>query len=171
MTKSLSDKNSSSDRILDIIEKRNLAQFGDPQGPSPDQLHALGKSWEQILQSSCNVAGEGRKFLPERMKPLKKHYDLSECLFYILFEESDSDPSYVNIFYGCIKEKYPIVATGSMKLLSDEYLLVVTLNEYSFSLHWHYAIGLTLRAENPESNDIVIEIAHYVDAELKKLKD
>ena len=169
MTKSSSDENSNNDRVLDIIEKRNLVQFGDPQGPSVDQLQALGKSSEQIIVSSCVVASEEIEFVPEKMNELKPHYDKSKCVFYILFEEDSSAFSYVNIFYACIKAKYPIEGVDGLKILSAEYLLIAKLGEYSLSLDWHYAVGLTLRAETPESNDIVTEIAHYINAEIKEL--
>jgi hypothetical protein len=34
------------------FEARNLAKYGDPLGPSVDQLRAGGKSWEQIIEGA-----------------------------------------------------------------------------------------------------------------------
>ena len=31
----------------------SLARYGDPFGPSPEQLHAAGKSWEEIIDAAC----------------------------------------------------------------------------------------------------------------------
>ena len=39
------------------FEARNLAKYGDPLGPSVDQLRAAGKSWEQIIEGATRPGG------------------------------------------------------------------------------------------------------------------
>jgi hypothetical protein len=39
------------------ITRRNLRKYGDPLGPSVEQLRARGRTWEQISESACRPGG------------------------------------------------------------------------------------------------------------------
>jgi RHS repeat-associated protein len=39
------------------MEARNMAKYGNPVGPTADQLHAAGKTWEQIIESASRPGG------------------------------------------------------------------------------------------------------------------
>jgi hypothetical protein len=39
-------------------EARNIEKYGNPLGPTVDQLRAQGKTWEQIIDSSARAGGK-----------------------------------------------------------------------------------------------------------------
>jgi hypothetical protein len=39
------------------FELRNIEKYGDPLGPSIEQLRAQGKTWEQIIDSASRAGG------------------------------------------------------------------------------------------------------------------
>lgn len=39
-------------------EARNMEKYGNPLGPTVDQLRAQGKTWEQIIESSARAGGK-----------------------------------------------------------------------------------------------------------------
>src|SRR5690606_35736905 len=44
------------------FEQRNIKRYGDPLGPSIDQLRGAGKSWEQIVESATRSGGRDLGF-------------------------------------------------------------------------------------------------------------
>jgi RHS repeat-associated protein len=48
--------------VLKTIEARNLKLYGDPLGPSVDQLRAAGKSWDDIIESAARPGGSDLGF-------------------------------------------------------------------------------------------------------------
>jgi len=47
---------SPADKVLEF-EQRNIAKYGNPLGPSIDQLRAAGKSWDDIIESATRSGG------------------------------------------------------------------------------------------------------------------
>ncbi len=39
------------------FEQRNTLKYGNPLGPSADQLRAAGKTWEQIVEGASRSGG------------------------------------------------------------------------------------------------------------------
>jgi hypothetical protein len=39
-------------------EARNIQKYGNPLGPTVDQLRAQGKTWEQIIDSAARASGK-----------------------------------------------------------------------------------------------------------------
>jgi hypothetical protein len=39
------------------FEQRNILKYGNPLGPSADQLRAAGKTWEQIIEGAARPGG------------------------------------------------------------------------------------------------------------------
>jgi RHS repeat-associated protein len=48
--------------LLKQWEQRNIEKYGDPIGPTADQLHAQGKSWEYIIESATRPGGKDLGF-------------------------------------------------------------------------------------------------------------
>ena len=48
--------------LLKTIEARNTKLYGNPLGPSIDQLRAAGKSWDDIIESATRAGGSDIKF-------------------------------------------------------------------------------------------------------------
>jgi len=44
--------------MVQKFEQRNLNKYGDPLGPSIDQLRASGKSWNDIIDSALRPGGK-----------------------------------------------------------------------------------------------------------------
>jgi len=44
------------------FEQRNIERYGDPLGPSIEQLRDAGKSWEQIIESATRPGGSDLGF-------------------------------------------------------------------------------------------------------------
>lgn len=44
------------------FEQRNIDRYGDPLGPSIEQLRGAGKSWEQIIESATRPGGRDLGF-------------------------------------------------------------------------------------------------------------
>jgi len=44
------------------FEQRNIERYGDPIGPSIEQLRKAGKSWEQIIESATRSGGRDLGF-------------------------------------------------------------------------------------------------------------
>lgn len=43
-------------------EQRNINKYGNPLGPTIEQLRAQGKTWEQIIESATRPGGEDLGF-------------------------------------------------------------------------------------------------------------
>ena len=52
---------SPADAVLKF-EQRNIKEYGNPVGPSADQLHAAGKTWDQIIESAARPGGSDLGF-------------------------------------------------------------------------------------------------------------
>jgi hypothetical protein len=48
--------------LLEEITQRNIAKYGDPLGPTVDDLVASGKTWEQIIDSASRAGGQDLNF-------------------------------------------------------------------------------------------------------------
>jgi len=44
------------------FEQRNIEKYGDPLGPSIQQLRKAGKSWEEIIESATRSGGRDLGF-------------------------------------------------------------------------------------------------------------
>ena len=44
------------------FEQRNIEKYGDPLGPSIDQLRSTGKTWAQIIESATRPGGKDLGF-------------------------------------------------------------------------------------------------------------
>lgn len=52
-----------SDQVA-IYESRNIEKYGNPLGPSVDQLRAQGKIWQEIIDSAARPGGGDLSFVP-----------------------------------------------------------------------------------------------------------
>lgn len=58
--------------MLKGIEQRNIKKYGNPLGPTADQLHQSGKSWKDIINSSSRAGGDDLNFAPPGFNRSKK---------------------------------------------------------------------------------------------------
>ena len=45
-----------------IFEQRNIEKYGNPLGPTVEQLRAQGKTWEDIIESAARPGGKDLGF-------------------------------------------------------------------------------------------------------------
>ena len=50
--------------MLSNVEARNIRLYGNPMGPSVDQLLAKGKTWQEIIQGAAKPRGQDLDFSP-----------------------------------------------------------------------------------------------------------
>jgi hypothetical protein len=50
--------------MLKAIEARNIREYGNPLGPSIQQLRAEGKTWQQIIEGAARAGGKDIDFSP-----------------------------------------------------------------------------------------------------------
>ena len=81
----------------------------------------------------------------------------------------DSEYSSAETVAQIIVEKFKANLDASVAdILCDNYCIIAHIANCSLGIDWNYAMGLTIRAENKESEEKLEEVAKHVYAELVK---
>ena len=51
-----------SPELVKVFEQRNIQKYGNPIGPTADQLQQSGKTWEEIIKSATKPGGKDLGF-------------------------------------------------------------------------------------------------------------
>lgn len=161
----------SSSESQEIYYKRNIERYGDPLGPSIEDLRKGGKSWEEIIESACS-AGIRNKMNFKEQSTLKGPFFYNNLMSYYILKDDGSNFNDVDLAINAISVNYDVEVKKRIEIPVDCYFVIADINKkYSICLECHYAIGVIVASENEQSKDVVAEIANYLNKEIFNKKE
>lgn len=91
---------------------------------------------------------------------------INERIRFVVLPESISSFNDVDIAIGHIKLKYDVNIKEKIEGLDTNWIVAVVNKQYEICIRYHDLIGLTICAENEQSNEIITEIANYLSKEV-----
>ncbi len=85
---------------------------------------------------------------------------------YVILPESISNFNDVDIAIDQIKLKYDVDIKEKIEGLDTNWIVACINKQYEICVRYHDLVGLTIYAENEQSNAIVTEIANYLSKEV-----
>lgn len=85
---------------------------------------------------------------------------------YVILPERISSFNDVDIAMDQVKLKYNVYIKEKIEGLDTKWIVAVINKQYEICIRYHDLIGITIYAENEQSNAIVTEIANYLSKEV-----
>lgn len=152
--------------LREMIYKTNMEDYGDPLDPTIEYLrNKKGKSWEEIIESACKEGGGGLPGTKENLKIyMKGPFFHENRINYDLLEYSNFED--VDIAINAILLKYNVMIEEKIEVFDSYWITVSIDDKYNIKIRHHDPIGLTIYAQDEQSNNMVTEIANYLAKEV-----